>query len=424
MASPGAAASFASTAVRMPRIFVYNNSNLQAFLTRPRSESDAKEWAFGRDLGGGFRATDTWSLASIAIYRLHYQRPDLLTSNPSLADLFVIPLVPRRPTYGTSSKFGDDFRFETAGMCNHLYRDNLAASYPHLSVESASRHVVLALHYTPILTFCALHPEGRYSSRPTSHKLLRKMRWLAHEDFEQPEVAPNAFFSWYPIAGTGGSVIVNVPFPSAVHTVAAIEEASRSTRRFLLAFTGSLNGSPQSRALRRAIARECERVGTPQCMLHTFKAGADLGSSGMLEAYRIKRAARFCAEPGGHNLIRKGVVDAWLSGCIPITFLEPHHLRRLWPHHLFGWRDEALLNIPPSRMLDGGGRADRPPRSEEPLLRLVDHLQAIPRERLDAMQQAVATHSRRLAYLSDAAYSGEDALDLLFKGLAFGLPGR
>ena len=83
----------------------------------------------------------------------------------------------------------------------------------------------------------------------------------------------------------------------------------------------------------------------------------------------------FCAEPGGHNLIRKGVVDAALNGCIPIVFLQPDEYRRLWPHHLFGWRDEAMLNIPPSAMLDRK-------------LDLVAHLKAIPTARVQQMQRA------------------------------------
>ena len=87
--------------------------------------------------------------------------------------------LPRSPRYGTATEYGSDFRFEVEPMCDHLFGDDLARSYAHLDAESASRHVVVALGWTPILSFCAIHPSGRYGSkRPVSQRLLRRMRWL------------------------------------------------------------------------------------------------------------------------------------------------------------------------------------------------------------------------------------------------------
>lgn len=104
-------------------------------------------------------------------------------------------------------------------------------------------------------------------------------------------------------------------------------------------------------------------------------------------------------------------MDALLQGCIPIVFLTPTEYRRLWPYHLFGWRDNAMVNIPPSEML-------------APRFNLVDHLRTISAARIARMQHAIAMHGQRLAYLADKEYTGEDAADILLKGIAFGLPGR
>ena len=43
-------------------------------------------------------------------------------------------------------------------------------------------------------------------------------------------------------------------------------------------------------------------------------------SAGAGAAYALKRQSVFCAEPGGHNRIRKGIADALLCGCIPVIF--------------------------------------------------------------------------------------------------------
>ena len=40
-----------------------------------------------------------------------------------------------------------------------------------------------------------------------------------------------------------------------------------------------------------------------------------------------------------------------------------------------------------------------------------------------AAPRAIGAHAQRLAYLAERKYHGEDALDVLLKGLAFGLPG-
>ena len=100
----------ASEVVPHPRLFVYNHTLLETFLST-QSESALQEWAFGRRLRGDAWGTDTWATAAILVYKLH-QHPEWITRDPALADLFVIPLVPRRPTYNAVVAFEGDFKGE------------------------------------------------------------------------------------------------------------------------------------------------------------------------------------------------------------------------------------------------------------------------------------------------------------------------
>ena len=301
---------FPSSAVPLPRIFVYNTSytRLMDKFFSERSEEEAMNWAFGKPLGDGYHATDTWALAGILMYRLYYQRPQMRVSDPAAADLFVIPMLPRRPPYGTAAKYGDNFEFETRDVCDHLWDSRLEHVYPHLTEHTASQHVVLAVDYTTIGAFCAIRSDQRYAGRkPRSAALLRRMTWLMHEEFGPPAQggAPHPFYASVP---TMGGVLVNVPFPSAVHSREALQRHAELQRPYLLSFAGSLKGSPTGKAIRAAIDTQCHAAGEPSCKLHKFAPGADLGGSSILSAFRLMGHSTFCAEPGGHNLIRKGVV--------------------------------------------------------------------------------------------------------------------
>ena len=109
------------------------------------------------------------------------------------------------------------------------------------------------------------------------------------------------------------------------------------------------------------------------------------------------------------------MIDALANGCIPLVFLEASPARQLWPWHFFGWREDAMLNIRPGELLGKG--AGRSP------LDLIAFLRKIPPARVAAMQRAIMAYGQRLAYLT-GPYDGEDGVDILLKGLAFGLPGR
>ena len=335
----------------------------------------------------------------------------ILASDPSIADLFIIPLVPSRPTYDATSTYAPDFKGEVAGMCNHLFHDEIGLSYAHLTQATARSHLVAAVDYTPILAFCAM--SGNYATRPRSHRLLQRMPWIIHEDFENADRAPHRHYSFAPgLPGTNGGMAINMPFPSgAVHERSALTRLASLPRPFLVSFTGSLNGSPENRQLRVAISRQCRKHGEPTCRMNRIAQGLALDSDGASALMDMKRQSVFCAEPGGHNRIRKGVIDAALCGCIPVLFLRADEMRRLWPLHWFGWRNETTVTL----------RAEDVTSGE---LDVVAWLRQVPRERIAAMQRTLAENAQRLAYLVDRDYEGDDAMDVLLKGLAFGLPGR
>ena len=99
-----------------------------------------------------------------------------------------------------------------------------------------------------------------------------------------------------------------------------------------------------------------------------------------------------------------------LCGCIPVLFLRPTEVRRLWPLHWFGWRNESTVVVRPEAVLEGG-------------IDVIEMLASIPTEQVVAMQQSIAKNAHRLAFLHERQYDGDDAIDVLLKGMAFGLPG-
>lgn len=405
------AAHHASDLVPHPKIFVYNSTpdatRLFQFVSA-QGEAELINWAFGSSITSTMRATDTWATASILIYRL-VRNPSWRTSDPAKADLFIIPVLPRHPTYQTADTDPSDFKDAVKHTCDHLFLDDLQQHYEHLNEETARAHIVTAVEYTPILAFCAMH--GGYAMRPRSLRLLQRMRWFIHEDFEPSRSAPVRHYSLSPgLPGTMSAMAVTIPFPSGVaNHRETLAQMSHRRRPYLLSFSGSGSGSPENRLLRQAISRQCRRHGSPSCMSGRVVPGMEMASDSIVRIYQLKQSSTFCAEPGGHNRIRKGVADAVLSGCIPIVFLRPQHARRFWPWHLFGWRNQSMLTLHPETFVSRGTD-------------LVAMLQAIPAVQVQAMQRSLFANARRIAYLVNQA-EGDDALSIALKGMAFGLPG-
>jgi hypothetical protein len=74
----------------------------------------------------------------------------------------------------------------------------------------------------------------------------------------------------------------------------------------------------------------------------------------------------------------------------------------------------SLVNTPP---------LGDTPNCAAPGIDVIAMLASIPTEQVVAMQQSIAKNAHRLAYLHERQYDGDDAIDVLLKGMAFGLPG-
>ena len=288
----------ASDAARHPLIYVYNTSSassLARFMDE-RSDTQLQEWAFGRKLGADFWGTDTWATVAILFYRLHRHR-EWITTDPSIADLFVMPLVPASPEYRTATKHPEDFKVATKTMCDHIFHDQLDLAYHYLNEESAPRHVFCAVEYTPVLAFCAM---AGYSRKPASHRLLSRMRWFIHEDFELSRSAPLAYYSSLGLPGSQPVTAVNIPFPSgAAHSVSTLRQAARGNRPYLLSFVGSLNGSHEGRAIRTEISRQCATAGSPACHTLQIRAGMISRRAGPRPRTSSSGSPYFAQSPAG-----------------------------------------------------------------------------------------------------------------------------
>ena len=401
---------------------MYPNAALTRYLNST-DEAARVEWAFGARMGAGYYATDIWSVGNILLRHVLYTKPQLLTADPQLADLFIVPLVPESSNYGfierPSAPGRDPAHALVAPLCKTLWDEDLSRVYAHLNPATAAKHLFLVSNFNPIWAICQISGFG--GREPRSMRLIERTRIIIHEDFGRPEHAP-AFYTPYRV-WTGqrrGTLSVNAPFPSAIHSARKLREVlTGQGRPYLMSFAGSLRGSTEGSALRAAIDRQCFRLGEPTCKRLQFSGGVDLASETMARTYRLYRQSRFCLSPGGFNVIRKGVVDALVNGCIPVVFVRVEVLSQLWPWHWWWWRANASVNFEPTTFL--AGQVELAATLGE---------QSYPPVRLAAMQAVMARHMHSLCYLqpprhgSRAAtqWRGADATDLLLEGLAFGLP--
>ena len=145
--------------------------------------------------------------------------------------------------------------------------------------------------------------------------------------------------------------------------------------------------------------------------------GEPTGIESLLTARRImdlKARSVFCLEPPGRNPGRKSMIDALLSGCIPVFFVkgakeaQQRNVVRLpifdamLPLH-FWWKRFASVLLDPDEVLQGK-------------LDLTAHLHALRRSgRVARMQEAIARHGHLLMYSLDGKYP--DATHALLRGL-------
>ena len=133
---------------------------------------------------------------------------------------------------------------------------------------------------------------------------------------------------------------MSIPFPSNIHrsddmTAPYSWQVSNTSdpRRYPIVFAGSLMvTATKARTLRAAIIQEC-RARPTECMLIELRSHSsntdNRNSSSKRSPYND---GTFCLMPGGDYPTRKGVLDALLVGCIPVTF-QRATAHRQWPWH-------------------------------------------------------------------------------------------
>lgn len=150
---------------------------------------------------------------------------------------------------------------------------------------------------------------------------------------------------------------ISIPFTSDYHFSADVllapwKDRVNNKRRYPMAFMGSPSVSAKkSRQLRLAIRKVCAS-NPAQCLLQSL---TDHSSNALLPRQRTSvgmelgpyHDASFCLMPGGDFPSRKAVLDALLTGCVPVIFQAATALTQ-WTYH-WGGIDSArniLLYIP------------------------------------------------------------------------------
>jgi hypothetical protein len=82
-------------------------------------------------------------------------------------------------------------------------------------------------------------------------------------------------------------------------------------------------------------------------------------------------------------------LDSLLSGCLPVLFYPNAAYPIFMPHFWGAWSANATVRLDPQRVLGEGGR---------PPLDVLGALQAIPREKVRALQATIAQHAHELVY--------------------------
>ena len=134
--------------------------------------------------------------------------------------------------------------------------------------------------------------------------------------------------------------------------------------------------------LRRALATMCERAPTGACVLLTKRADETaLGYEARVASAYWQ--STYCLQPSGDSLMRKGVVDSLLLGCIPVLFSPAQ--REVWPWHWGDWVVNATVLLT-SRQWD-----------------FTRQLSALPPANLEQLQDTIARFGHRMWHATSAA---------------------
>ena len=145
----------------------------------------------------------------------------------------------------------------------------------------------------------------------------------------------------------------SIPFPSDYHYSYQVrtppwKDRVYVQRPYAVAFSGSLGvTAKKSRRVRELIIELC-RQRPKDCYLHTLHdhssnsltAHVLTSKKDNTKGYGPYYNASFCFMPGGDFPTRKAILDALLTGCVPVTFQNSSALSQ-WPWH---WGSSTVAN--------------------------------------------------------------------------------
>jgi len=378
-----------------PRVYVYPNADMERGVAQVGTGPLIyKDYGFVTDETG--------------VLNLLFKGFKRFASAPESADLFFSFSAPYRPPYHMYTpddkrqmdEFGpvrtdyipNHMRLQLVHNCRYLFNGSaLRSGLSHMRGDNAHRHFVLSAKPREA---CCLEPE--FQGRAFTIESATLLLGLDVDNIPSPRLRS----------------AVGVPYPSSIRWSTQLQASQpapwQPTERVgrLMAFVGSLRGRARSQLLRKEIVRQC-RAAPRHCELFVedrFPLGGRAGPTEekiMAEALGVKARTTFCLEPPGYSPPRKSMIDALLSGCIPVLFMTEREVSDFLPLH-FAWKANATVVVQPRRFLAG----------EVDLQALLSSISA---ERVRSMQATIAAHAHHLVYGIDAV-SG-DAVEMLLRGL-------
>ena len=232
-----------------------------------------------------------------------------------------------------------------------------------------------------------------------------------------PEFCVHCFKTCYWHQPLSHHTWVSVPFPSMFHYTSALVytpwDTSRSSERVVLAtYLGSIKRGG-GRSIRAKIAALCsaahdcksivyKSMSEANAMTNSEEAVVSEGvSEGVKEGVKMKSTrprthskrvpqvlayyrSVFCLTPPGDDPTRRGLIDALVAGCIPVTF-HPHTLLNQMPLHLtMSEAQDIGVYIPLTVLMSSDN--------------LMDILRSIPSEVVRYKQQIIERVAPRLQY--------------------------
>lgn len=279
--------------------------------------------------GRGMHRTHQYSLFMTFLARL--KESPYLTHDPELATHFFLPYdigmdATTRASDGALTRTG----CPRMGQALELLRTS-----PYFQRNGGRDHFTLHSISQPMIYFVDSHCQQWYEACSDCLKL--SIDTFPPEMFRGIQHRPAMFRRW-----------VSIPIPSNYHLSADVavppwEVRVDTPRRYALAFSGSRAvTAKKSRQLRDALIGACLRR-PRDCDLHVMRDHSS--NAGTTPADSDPRAstlplgpyydASLCLMPGGDFPTRKAVLDALLTGCVPVVFQRATALTQ-WTLHWGG----------------------------------------------------------------------------------------